>query len=139
MQAARLHHRADHLCAAGGEGSRPADEEDRQRVPVRAADRADLRLPADDRRISRSLRRLGSAGRRAARRDRQTHPRRPEGARGREEEVMRVLARVAAEYWPEVVAHLWSSTIFLALVLLALLLLRSRLTASARFALVFVG
>ncbi|HEV8434884.1 MAG TPA: M56 family metallopeptidase [Thermoanaerobaculia bacterium] len=52
---------------------------------------------------------------------------------------MRVVARVAADYWPEVVAHLWSSTIFLALVLLALLLVRSRLTASARFALVFIG
>jgi beta-lactamase regulating signal transducer with metallopeptidase domain len=52
---------------------------------------------------------------------------------------MRVLARVAADYWPAVVAHLWSSTIFLALVLLALLLVRSRLTASARFAMVFIG
>lgn len=52
---------------------------------------------------------------------------------------MRVLARVAADYWPAVVAHVWSSTIFLALILLALLLVRSRLTASARFALVFIG
>ena len=52
---------------------------------------------------------------------------------------MKIAARLAAEYWPATVAHLWSSTIFLALVLLALLLVRSRLTASARFALVFVG
>jgi beta-lactamase regulating signal transducer with metallopeptidase domain len=52
---------------------------------------------------------------------------------------MRALARVAADYWPAVIAHVWSSTLFLALVLLALLLLRSRLTASARFALVFIG
>ena len=52
---------------------------------------------------------------------------------------MRIVARLTAEYWPAVVAHLWSSTIFLALVLLALLLVRSRLTASARFAMVFIG
>jgi beta-lactamase regulating signal transducer with metallopeptidase domain len=52
---------------------------------------------------------------------------------------MRAAERLAAEYWPAVVAHLWSSTIFLALVLLALLLVRSRLTASARFAVVFIG
>lgn len=52
---------------------------------------------------------------------------------------MRAAERLAASYWPAVVAHLWSSTIFLALILLALLLVRSRLTASARFAVVFVG
>lgn len=52
---------------------------------------------------------------------------------------MRSLARFAADFWPAVVAHVWSSTIFLALILLALLLLRRRLTASARFAMVFVG
>jgi beta-lactamase regulating signal transducer with metallopeptidase domain len=52
---------------------------------------------------------------------------------------MRTAARLTAEYWPAAVAHLWSSTIFIGLVLLALLLLRSRLTASARFALVFIG
>jgi beta-lactamase regulating signal transducer with metallopeptidase domain len=52
---------------------------------------------------------------------------------------MRVLARLAADFSPAVAAHLWSSTIFLGLVLLALLLVRSRLTASARFAMVFIG
>ncbi|HEX7190660.1 MAG TPA: M56 family metallopeptidase [Thermoanaerobaculia bacterium] len=49
------------------------------------------------------------------------------------------MLHLAVDAWPAVVAHLWSSTIFLAMVLLVLLLLRSRLTASARFAVVFVG
>ena len=39
---------------------------------------------------------------------------------------MKIAARLAAEYWPATVAHLWSSTIFLALVLLALLLVLTR-------------
>lgn len=48
--------------------------------------------------------------------------------------------RRAGDAWlPDLVAHLWSSTLFLLLVLVVVFLMRHRLTASARFALALIG
>ena len=49
------------------------------------------------------------------------------------------LGRFADSYLPSLVSHLWSSTIFLILVLLVVLVMRTRLTASARFSLALIG
>lgn len=50
------------------------------------------------------------------------------------------LLRDFADAWlPSLLSHLWSSTIFLLLVLLVVFALRNRLTASGRFSLVFIG
>ena len=45
----------------------------------------------------------------------------------------------AASHLPAIFSHLWSSTIFLALMLVAIVLLRNRLTATARFSLALIG
>ena len=47
--------------------------------------------------------------------------------------------RAAADLFPGLASHVWSSTIFLLAVLAILLLLRRRLTAGARFSLVLIG
>lgn len=47
--------------------------------------------------------------------------------------------RAAADLLPELVSHVWSSTIFLLAVLAVLWVLRRRLTAGARFSLVLIG
>lgn len=50
-----------------------------------------------------------------------------------------MIRQVAASYVPLLVSHLWSSTIFLLVVLLVILATRRRLTASARFSLALIG
>lgn len=52
---------------------------------------------------------------------------------------MNGLARAAARAVPPLFWHVWSSTIFLAIALLVVVALRKRLTAAARFAIVFIG
>ncbi|HVE65578.1 MAG TPA: M56 family metallopeptidase, partial [Thermoanaerobaculia bacterium] len=47
--------------------------------------------------------------------------------------------RFAGSAFPALVSHVWSSTIFIGLVLLVLFLARKRLTAGARFSLAFIG
>jgi beta-lactamase regulating signal transducer with metallopeptidase domain len=47
--------------------------------------------------------------------------------------------RLADVYFPLFVSHVWSSTIFLLLVLAVIFLIRGRLTASARFSLCLIG
>ncbi|HVT46059.1 MAG TPA: M56 family metallopeptidase [Thermoanaerobaculia bacterium] len=49
------------------------------------------------------------------------------------------LFRLASSWLPALLSHLWSSTIFLLLMLGAASLMRWRLTAGARFAIVFIG
>ena len=49
------------------------------------------------------------------------------------------LRRFADFCFPLLVSHLWSSTLFLLLILLALLVMRRRLTAGARFSLALIG
>jgi beta-lactamase regulating signal transducer with metallopeptidase domain len=47
--------------------------------------------------------------------------------------------RAAADLFPELASHVWSSTIFLLAVLVIFFVLRRRLTAGARFSLVLIG